>query len=489
MQLFLEVLEQAGISAWWTDLDTREFRLTPGFWRQLGYDREMTCDFSAFCTMIHPMDLQQFEDTISSRWGVDGDPWPATFRFCAANGSWRVLETRGRAIDRNADGRAQTLGGTIMDLTDEYARQERARVDNARLVAAQERAGAGIWEVDLRTGQLVLDERSLKMHGLPIDHPMPMSQSDWAETLDGNADDVIDAFRRAIETRTLFSHEYSTQAGKVWIHGFGSAVYAADEGRMPVRVVGLNIDITERRTAERLIEQMRGELVHLARLNAMGSMASTIAHELNQPLAATTNYLSVADMLLDRSDFRGAQSAVRKAAQATVKAGDIIRRIREGTTSPNSSTRTLELKPVLQSGIRLATIDASQRGIKIETRLKSGLSVDIDPIQIEQVIINLIRNAMDALHDSSTRRVVIRSFIKKSDVIVEVSDSGRGIHPDMIDNVFETSATSKENGMGIGLSICRTIVEAHHGRIELASSTGRGTRIRFRLPLVDGRTH
>ncbi|WP_240309448.1 ATP-binding protein [Sphingomonas ginsengisoli (ex An et al. 2013)] len=449
----------------------------------MGYAGPKVRDVAGWRSMIHAEDLLSYRETVDTYLNAGEGAMSVRFRFRAADSSWKILEGRGRIVEHAPGGAPLLFAGTITDLTEEAIREEKAQADHARLSAAQARAGAGVWEVDLRTGLIILDERSLEMHGLPRGPSRTLSQDEWAATLDGDAEGVIAAFRAAVASGSLYNAEYSTQGGRVWIQGFGSAVYGAGQENKPIKLVGLNLDVTERRKSERLIEEMRGELVQLARMSAMGSMASTIAHELNQPLAATSNYLAVAEMLLIKGSSEAARAAVQDATQAVLKAGDIIRRIREGLNKRSSERQISDLRPVIQSGIRLATIDAVQRDIIVEEKLTAGLHVDIDPVQIEQVIINLIRNSMDAIGHAEIRKIRITLREQKGEALVEVADTGAGIPVELQDSVFEAFSSNKAHGTGLGLSICRTIVESHEGSIKLLKSSPEGTVFSFRLPL------
>lgn len=359
--------------------------------------------------------------------------------------------------------------------------EEQARINHARLAAAQEGAGAGAWEIDLTTGAILLDERSLRMHGLPSNTPMPMTQEQWAATLDANADDALKALRDCVEEGVQFNFEFSTQGGKNWILSLGRGI-GTDKGP-PRKVVGLNLNITESKHAEQQLTRIRGEFVHLARVSAMGSMASSIAHELNQPLAAASNYLSAAQMMLQRREYIQAAAAVNSATETTLKAGDIIRKIRDGVVRRNPLRRELDLREVANSALQLALLDAPQKGIRVDKQLKRGIRVMIDPIQIEQVIINLVRNAVDAVAQRKNPAISILATVNDGRAAISVKDNGSGVPQEMADNLFEAFASSKEGGMGIGLSICRTIIEAHEGRIWLENTSSEGTVFKFDLPL------
>ena len=248
-------------------------------------------------------------------------------------------------------------------------------------------------------------------------------------------------------------------------------------------------DLTERRDQERRLQELQSELVHVSRLTAMGELASSIAHELNQPLSAITNYMKGSAALLQAAEVdRGRLGdALNRAGDQALRAGDIIKRLRE-FVSKGETERTLEDPArLMEEASALALVGARDAGLRVDLQFSRNLGpVVVDKVQVQQVVLNLIRNAMDAMAEMSRGELSIRA--RKTDaqtVTVSVSDTGPGIGPETLERLFQPFYTTKANGMGVGLSICRTIVEAHSGRIWVENNPRGGATFLFTLPIAD----
>ena len=252
--------------------------------------------------------------------------------------------------------------------------------------------------------------------------------------------------------------------------------------------IGFVRDLTERVGAETRLHQMQVELAHVSRLSAMGEMAAGLAHELNQPLSAISNYLKGGRRLLktENRDSR-ALPAMEKAADQALRAGEIIRHLRNFVArSPGNRSET-SLKGLVEEASALGLVGARERGIATHIDCSRAVdAVEVDRVQVQQVVLNLLRNAMDAMKDSPRRELHLTTSAADDDMaMVSVADTGPGISPEIADRLFQPFVTTKGGqGMGVGLSISRGIIEAHGGRIWAEPNPSGGTVFRFTLPRV-----
>lgn len=246
-------------------------------------------------------------------------------------------------------------------------------------------------------------------------------------------------------------------------------------------------DLTEQQQTQARLQELQSELVHVSRLSAMGEMASALAHELNQPLSAISNYMKGSRRLLAGSTEVNApkiEAALDRAAEQAIRAGDIIRRLRNFVAREVSEKRVESLSKLIEEAGALGLTGAREQGIILRFKLDPTCDqVLADRVQIQQVLVNLFRNALEAMA-GSTHRELIASNAKAADDMIEiaVSDTGHGFGDDTHVNLFQPFFTTKETGMGVGLSISRTIIETHGGRMWAETNGAGGATFRFTLP-------
>ena len=247
-------------------------------------------------------------------------------------------------------------------------------------------------------------------------------------------------------------------------------------------------DITHRQQTQLRLQDLQSELAHVGRLSEMGTFASSLAHELNQPLTAVANYCETARDLLasepDPDTMIMIREALDDAAKQAIRAGQIVRRLREFINTGETERKAESLQRLLTEANALGLVGSREHGIEVQIQLDTGVDrVVVDRIQIQQVLVNLIRNAIDAMVDSPVRSLTIRTEPERTGcVCVSIEDSGSGISETVARQLFQPFVTSKKGGMGVGLSICRTIVEAHGGRIWFEPGPDSGTIFHFTLP-------
>jgi two-component system sensor kinase FixL len=248
-------------------------------------------------------------------------------------------------------------------------------------------------------------------------------------------------------------------------------------------------DLTERQQTEARLQELQSELVHVSRLTAMGEMASALAHELNQPLSAIANYMKGSRRMLEAgTDDRSAllRDAMDKAAEQALRAGQIIRRLRDFVARGESERRVESVKKLVEEASALALVGAKDQGVRVRFQFDPTIDLVLaDKVQIQQVLLNLLRNAVEAMESSQRRELTISTAADKDGMLaMSVADTGSGISPDIASHLFQPFITNKRHGMGVGLSISRTIVEAHGGHIGANPNPAGGTTFRFTLRAV-----
>ncbi len=370
------------------------------------------------------------------------------------------------------------------------AREQELEVARARvkLSLALETARLGNVRYDLTSGELACTPAFAAQFGLPADEPPTLEAIRDAL----HPDDRADALALATAART--DAEYiDVEHRVVWpdgsvrhLAGRGHVSRGADGG--PCEITLVYMDLSEKREAQMRIEHLQAEVAHAARLSELGRMSSVIAHELNQPLSAAASYLGAAGWLLEAAELPAEKlrAAIRKAADQVTRAGEILQRIRDMAARGSSERAAASLKQLLDEAVEVARLDPRARAVELRMEVPSELPRPVvDRVQIQQVLLNLLRNAFEAVQSMPTRRVFVSAGCSDEGVEICVADTGPGLAPEVAAELFKPFMTTKAHGMGIGLSVCREIVESHGGRIWADAAPGAGAAFRFTLPLAD----
>lgn len=431
---------------------------------------------------VHPDDAERV-GVLWARAIQTGQLLDSRYRMRTASGGYRWF--RSRAGPRfGEDGKIIAWYGVAEDI------DEQVRIEEAKAEAIERYRLAGlatkdiIYEWDLATGDIQWNGAIALLAG---DDASGLDW--WRERLHpGDRDGVLRSLERFVagdDDDWRCDYRFRRADGS-WGHIYDRAHKLRSAGGAPKRVIGSMADLTDRDEAEKKVQQLRAELIHVSRLSAMGAMAATLAHELNQPLAAAQNWVSAARAMI--ASVPGvpapALEALAEGRATILRAGEIIRRTRKLVAGGAISRTSEGLAALIEEAFGLLKVSEGNRDVVFEVALPS-VRVSVDRVQIQQVLLNLMRNGLEAMRQSDERRLRVEARSDGAWVEVVVSDTGSGFEEDMEDALFTPFRTTKADGLGVGLSICRTIVEAHGGRIWVKSVPGSGTSIHFTVPLAD----
>jgi two-component system sensor kinase FixL len=387
----------------------------------------------------------------------------------------------------DADGRLRGFGKVVRDITDEKAAERAIEKREAQLNAILATVPDAMVTIDAEGTMLSFSNAAQRMFGYDESEVLGKNVSMLMPSPDREAHDgyiaqylktgqahIIGSTRRVMGCRkdgTLVPHELAIGEAT----GGGERVFT-----------GFMRDLTDQEATAARLKDLQSELIHVSRVSAMGAMASTLAHELNQPITAVVNYVQIANILLESPDpqtVAEVRDALADAAGEALRAGQIVRRLRDFVARGEVQKQVHDLPTLIEEACSLGLVGLSEHGITVRLQLdQAATPVLADRIQIEQVLVNLIRNAAEAMVESPTRIITIASALGSAGMVrVTIADTGPGLDEGVASQLFQAFLSTKTDGMGLGLSICRTIVEAHGGKIWVESSAGHGTRFHFTL--------
>jgi PAS domain S-box-containing protein len=450
-----------------------------------------------FATLIHDQDKSDFVE----KWGTalaHGRPFQTEARIRRADGCYRWFLIRALPL-REASGKIHRWYGTNVEIEDLKRAQEeiteRKRTEEqlleseTRFQVMADTAPVLIWMTGTDALCNYFNKPWLEFTGRTMEQEVGTG---WTEGV--YPDDLqgcFDVFLPAFHARKPFRMEYRLRRADGeyrWVIESGIPRYAGGEF---AGYIGSNIDITDlKRAAEESerLRQVKSELAHLNRVTTMGELAASIAHEIKQPIsAAHTNAKTCLRWLgRDQPDIEEAREAVSRIVQDVTRASEIINRIRGLFKQGESERASLDVNEVIGEMISLLSSEAGRHAISVHAELAPELpKVNADRVQLQQVLMNLMLNGIEAISEGKAEgQLTIRSHRNPEDlVVISVSDTGIGLPPDRIDKVFDAFFTTKPQGTGMGLSLSRSIIEAHGGRLWATGNPDRGATFQFTLPI------
>ena len=436
---------------------------------------------------VHEKDLERCLQVYTSAFDAR-QPFVMQYQLRRHDGEYRWISDQG--VPRyDTNGTFAGYIGSCVDVTELVNKDRALRESEERMREAAEAVNLGIWEWDLSKDEIWATNTRGALLGWPASGKIGLEDF-ICQLHPDDRDRIRLAIDDAIHKGENFDSEYRLilpDGIERWMSTRGS-VHLDDAGK-PARLLGVSIDVTARKQAEHEAQRDRAELSHLSRVALMGEMSASIAHELNQPLAGILSNAAAGQRFLDHGNID--QAEIRELLGDIIadgrRASDVVRGIRGMVKKEQVARHSMDLNEVVMDAVRMASGDALLRSCQLETSLDANLrAIDGDPIQLQQVLLNLVMNAFDAMRETPTpsRKVLITTELNGDGTVrTSVRDHGVGISENMRERLFDPFISTKTEGLGMGLAIVRSIVEAHGGTITAENVDDGGARFEFVLPV------
>lgn len=482
-------IEGFGVGTFDLDLATRELEWSETARMLLGIERDRPASYELFLSRLEAEDRVRVNDAIRQA-SERGGGLDVSFRVVDASGRGHWIRARAGVI-RDDAGAPRHLSGIFVDIDAEKQVEEALRTRETHLRSILHTIPDAMIVIDGRGIMQLFSTAAERLFGWSEQEAIGQNVSILMPEPDRTRHDgYIARYRTTNDPHIIGIGRIVTgkrRDGTTFpMH---LSIGEMQSGGEPY-FTGFVRDLTEHQKTQARLQELQSELVHVSRLTAMGEMASALAHEINQPLAAISNYMKGSRRLLAGStdpNIEKIESALDRASEQALRAGQIIRRLRDFVSRGESEKRVESLSKLIEEAGALGLAGAREQNVQLRFRLDPGADLVLaDRVQIQQVLVNLFRNALEAMAQSPRRElIVINTRINDEMIDVEVSDTGSGFRDDVIPNLFQTFFTTKETGMGVGLSISRSIIEAHGGRMVAESNASGGATFRFTLPAAD----
>ena len=480
----------ANLGLWVWNIPSGEERWVTEKWRQLfGFADSEPVTFDRFLEVVHPGDSERVKQVVQQILEHGGE-YEVEYRITRPDGSIRWIATHGR-VELDERGKPVLARGVSRDVTERKIAEEELRESEARFRTVANAAPVMIWMSGPDKLCTFFNKGWLDFTGRSLEQELG---NGWAEGVHReDIDRCLDVYQNSFNARESFTMEYRLRRSDGeyrWLLDSGTPRFASDGAFLGY--IGSCIDITERKAAEEEARRRREQVELLGRVSLLGEMTASLAHELDQPLAAILSNATAAMQYLEQGklDPEQLQEILTDVVGDGRRAHDIMHNVRSAIKKGSAIRGRINLNDVVKAVTHMVHLDAAAHFCKVEMSLARNLpAIEGDPSQIQQVLINLVRNAFDAMRDTppSGRKVEIATTYNGDGTIcVAVRDYGSGIPEPTLERLFEQFFTTKEEGLGMGLAIVRSIVEAHGGSIAAENADGGGARFHFRLPTKDG---
>jgi two-component system sensor kinase FixL len=479
-------IEGSGIGIWDLDILTHGLLWSNATRTFFGVPKDLPLTYDLFLSLLEPQDRERTDQAV--RRSIEtGCAFDMQYRVGGESQPRQWVRALGSVI-RDETGTPRHLSGLVIEIDDQKQVEEFLRIRESHLRSILETIpdamividGSGIMQFFSRAAERQFGYVEQEAIGKNVSMLMPNPDR-------ARHDGYLARYASTGERHIIGIGRIVTgQRKDGTTFPMHLSIGEMQSGGVPY-FTGFVRDLTEHQQTQARLQELQSELVHVSRLSAMGEMASALAHELNQPLAAISNYMKGSRRLLaDSPDPNRSkiENALDRAAEQALRAGQIIRRLRDFVSRGESEKRVESLSKLIEEAGALGLAGAREQGVQLRFNLNSEHDlVLVDRVQIQQVLVNLFRNALEAMAHSPQREL-IASNAKVADDMIEVAifDTGAGIPDDVMPNLFQTFYTTKETGMGVGLSISRSIIEAQGGRMWAESNRSGGATFRFTLP-------
>jgi PAS domain S-box-containing protein len=382
------------------------------------------------------------------------------------------------------------LAGFVIDITDRKRAEENLRRSETFLAQAQRISKTGSWRWNAATGEVHRSAEYCRIFG--FDSSANPSYADFLARIEPEDRVHFEQILAIAEReRTPFQIEYRIALPDGTVKHLQSVGRPEVTSSGELELVATVMDITERRRGEETLRNAQADLAHVARLTTMGELLASIAHEINQPLAAIVTSGAAALRWLDRDEpnLADAKNTLSRIVRDGMRAGDVIRGLRALAQKAGPHLARFDINDAIREVLALTANEIRRHGVLLQTDLPAGeWTVFGDRVQLQQVLLNLIMNAVDAMKpvEQSARELRVSvGHAEEGPIVVAVEDSGTGLDASTAERMFDPFFTTKPSGLGMGLSICRSIVQAHDGRLWASPRAPRGTAFRFTLGLPE----